>query len=61
MMKGDKKYINHSLSPMLGSGLTAQSLEPSSDSVSLSLPLPDLCMRVCARARAPTLSKTNEH
>ena len=31
------------LSPMLGSVLTAESLEPRSDSVSLSLPLPHLC------------------
>ena len=30
-------------SPTLGSVLTAQSLEPASGSVSLSLPLPDSC------------------
>ena len=44
-----------SLSPVLGSVLTAQSLEPASDSVSpsLSLPLPDL--------HSVSLSKINKH
>ena len=44
-----------SLSPVLGSVLTAQSLEPASDSVSpsLSLPLPHSCSH--------SLSKINKH
>ena len=35
--------LSMSSSPMSGTVLTAQSLEPASDSVSLSLPLPHLC------------------
>ena len=42
-----------SLSPVSGSVLTAQSLEPASDSVSLSLTLPHSC--------SVSLSKINKH
>ena len=51
--------LSVSLSPASGSVLTARSLEPALDSVSISLPLPSSCsVSLCLKNKIKTLKKS---